>query len=348
MKIGTRTTTIIIVFLFASISSVAAQVLDMPVAIVRLTETVNIGQRQLQRDVQLIERQAGRQLTVDERAEILEERINGVLLNQGAARAGIRATDEEIQQAIAAQRQSLGQPISDGQFRELVEEQMGMSWDSFVEEITNRVIQEKFVLQQARGRFDTVDEPSEEDLRFVYETNAQQFFNPLMVRFDHLFFDVRNKSNGEIQQLRQQATRMARNLSRGSTDFGTMMRESLDDVSYSGGDFGYLIAGDQEARRRLGGGFVDAIFRLDDGEVSGVLESNVGFHIVRVTDRRSPRLPGLDDPILPGESTTVRRQVRAFVINQQQQEIFEETVNSVVTDLREEAEITRYRDRLNW
>ena len=156
------------------------------------------------------------------------------------------------------------------------------------------------------------------------------------------------KSDADVTELRRKASGMARQLARGTTDFRTLMRESLDDVSYAGGDFGYLVNGDQEAIQRLGRGFAEAVFRLDEDEVSSLIESNVGFHIVRVTDRRPPRLPGLNDPVLPGESITVRQQVRAYVMNQRQQEIFEDTVSSVVSELREEAEITRYRERLNW
>jgi len=348
IRFTARNVFVLALLIIAPASGVVAQVLDMPVAIVRLTSTVNIGQRQLRQDVELIERQAGRSLTVDERAELLEERINGVLLNQAATREGIRVSDEEINQAITAQRQSLGQPVSDEQFRRIVEQQMGLTWDTFVDEITNRLIQEQYVLERARGRFNEIPDPTIDDIRFVYETNAEQFFNPLMVRFEHLFFDVRDKSSAEVQELRRRAEEMSRDLRRNRTEFQSLMRQSLDDVSYAGGDFGYLVNGDQQAFQRLGRSFVEAVFRLDDGDVSGVLESNVGLHIIRVTDRRSPRLPGLDDPVLPGEGITVRQQVRAYVVNQRQQEIFEETVSSVVAELREEAEITRYRERLNW
>ncbi len=327
---------------------VDAQILDRPVAVVRLTETANIGQRQLQQDVQLIERQAGRTLSTAERAELLEERINGILLTQAAKKANIRVTDQEIDQAIAAQRQSLGQPMTDGQFRQIVEQQMGLTWNAFVDEVRNRLIQEKFVLDRSQDKFDQVTEPDEKDIRFVYEVNAQEFFNPLMVRFDHLFFDTRNKSSEEISELRRKAAAMARQLTRGTTKYNDLVRQSLDDVSYSGGDFGYLINGDQQAMQRLGRAFVEAVFRLEDEQISGVLESNVGLHIVRVTDRRAPRLPGLNDPVMPGEGITVRQQVRAFLFNQQQQKIFEETVSTVVNELREEAEIKRYPDRLEW
>ena len=173
--------------LFATTAS--AQVLDRPVAIVRLTETVNIGQRELRQQVDLLEQQMGRQLTQDQRREVLEAQIGDVLLNQAAARANIRVSQDEIQQAIDTQRQSLGQPVSDAQFRQMVQQQMGMSWDQYVEEVTNRLIQEQFILQEAQGQFNSIDEPTNREIRQVYEENAQQFTNPAMVRFDHLFFD---------------------------------------------------------------------------------------------------------------------------------------------------------------
>ena len=332
--------------LFATTAS--AQVLDRPVAIVRLTETVNIGQRELRQQVDLLEQQMGRQLTQDQRREVLEAQIGDVLLNQAAARANIRVSQDEIQQAIDTQRQSLGHPVSDAQFRQMVQQQMGMSWDQYVEEVTNRLIQEQFILQEAQGQFNSIDEPTNREIRQVYEENAQQFTNPAMVRFDHLFFDLRNRSGEEEQSTRQLAASMARRLQRGTADFQQLLRESLDDARYAGGDFGYIIRGDQQAIQRLGQSFVNQVFELDEGDVSGVIESNVGLHIVRITDRRSPRLLQLDDPLLPGESTTVRQQIRAYILNQRQQQVFQDAVQSVLARLKEEAEITRYPENLDW
>ena len=326
----------------------SAQVLDRPVAIVRLTETVNIGQRELRQQVELLENQLGQELNRSQREEVLEAQIGDVLLNQASRRANIRVTQEEIQQAIAAQQQSLGQPVTDAQFRQVVEQQMGMSWDTYVEEITNRLMQEQFILQRAQGRFGEIAEPTERQIRQVYEENAQQFTNPAMVRFDHLFFDLRNTTSEQEQQARQLAGSLSRRLERGSAEYQSLLNESLDDARYSGGDFGYLIRGDQQAIQRLGRPFVDAVFELEEGDVSTVLESNVGLHVVRISDRRSPRLLELDDPLLPGERMTVRQQIRGFLLNQRQQQLFQESVQTVLSELREEAEISRFPENLNW
>lgn len=328
--------------------SLAAQVLDRPVAIVRLTSTVNIGQRELRRQVELLERQLGRELTPDNRLEVLEAQIGNVLLSQAAARDNIRVTEEEIQQAINVQKQSLGQPVGDTEFRRIVQNQMGMSWDEYVGEITERLVQERFILARAERDFGEIAEPTTREIRQVYEENAQQFTNPAMVRFEHLFFDLRNRPAAEQQAARQQADTFARQLSRGTRSFDDLLRGSLDDASYAGGDFGYILRGDMQATQRLGTAFVNAVFDMEEGEVSGVLESTVGLHIVRITDRRSPRLLELNDPLLPGENVTVRQQIRAYILNQRQQEVFQQAIETVLDELMDEAEITRFEENLNW
>lgn len=328
--------------------AVPAQVLDRPVAIVRLTDTVNIGQRELRNQIEILEQQVGQELTASQRREVLEAQIGDVLLNQAAARANIRVTQEEIERAIAVQRQSLGQPVSDAQFRQVIQQQMGMSWDDYVEEITNRLVQEQFILQEAQQRFTSIEDPSPSEIRQVYEENAQQFTNPAMVRFDHLFFDLRGEDDEAAGAARRRAGTLARRISRGTSSFDELVRDSLDDASYSGGDFGYILRGDQQAIQQLGREFVNTVFDMEEGEISEVLESSVGLHIVRITDRRSPRLLQLDDPLLPGERTTVRQQVRNFILNRRQQEIFQQTVQQVLARLEEEAEITRYPENLDW
>ncbi|MFW6251186.1 MAG: SurA N-terminal domain-containing protein, partial [Alkalispirochaetaceae bacterium] len=137
-------TTLITALLAAG--ALSAQVLDKPVAIVRLTETVNIGQRELRNQVRMLEEQVGRSLNEEDRREVLDSLIGEILIDQAAARNDIRVTQEEINQAIRAQRQSLGQPVSDAQFRGFIREQLGLTWEEYVEQITQRLIQEKYIV----------------------------------------------------------------------------------------------------------------------------------------------------------------------------------------------------------
>jgi parvulin-like peptidyl-prolyl isomerase len=341
----------IAVFILAltALAPVAAQILDQPVAVVRLHETTNVGQRELREQERLLEQQLGRELSSEDRRELLQAQINEILITQAASELNVRVTEEELQRAVAQQRASVGRPVSEEQFRQLVQQQMGLSWDEYREQVRERLIQEKYIMEQQRTVLEDIGAPTEQEIRDFYEENATRFTNPAMVRFKHLFVDTRNLSEEEVAEKRERAEELYRTLQRGDQGFDALIDESLDDPSYSGGDFGYLMRQSQQDRNLLGQDFIQAVFALDEGETSdGLIESNVGFHIVQVTNRRSPRILDIDDPLLPGQSTTVRDQIRNYLLANQQQRAFQQALQGVVEDLRSDAEITVYEENLDW
>lgn len=334
--------------LLLSAGALFGQVLDRPVAIVQLTETVPITQRELRQQISLLETQLGQPLTDTDRREVLEAQIGAELINQAAARENIRVTDQELANYVQLQRQSLGVQVSEAQFRQLIEEQFGLTWEQYIEQSQDTLIQQRYVVAKKQDLFDSVAEPTATDIRQVYEDNATQFTNPAMVRFTHIFVDTRNKSGQAERDARERAEELYRQIRSGGASFDEIVEESVDDASYNAADFGYLLRTDQRNQSLLGRQFVDSLFQMERGQISGVLESNVGYHIVRVTDRRKPRILELDDPLLPGQSTTVRDQVRAYIVNQRQESLFNRAVNEVVDELREEAEVTVFEENLDW
>lgn len=334
--------------LIALTGTLHAQVLDKPVAIVRLESTENIGQRELRSQVQMIEAQLQTTLTAEQRMEVLEASIAEVLIMQAAERDRITVSRPEIEQGIAQQRQSLGPQVTQDQFRQVIESQVGMSWDQYVEQVERRLTQEKYVLQTKRSLFENVPQPTEREIRRVYEENATDFNNPAMVRFEHLFWDTRNSTSAERRERRNHAEELYRELRNGSSSFDDMMDRSVDDSRFRGDDFGYLLRTDQQNRALLGPEFVDNLFDLERGQVSRVLESNVGYHIARIRDRRSAKLLELDDPLLPGQSMTVRRQIQNYLLMEKQQETFERALREIIDELREDADITVFEQNLSW
>jgi parvulin-like peptidyl-prolyl isomerase len=169
-----------------------------------------------------------------------------------------------------------------------------------------------------------------------------------MVRFEHIYVDLRGKNEQERQDARQLLDRIYRRIRSGSTTFDSVASEAADDATYSADDFGYLLRNDPRGVQLLGRSFVDEVFALDEGDVDGVLESSVAVHIVHVLDKRTPRILELDDPILPGQPVTVRQQIRNLIAQQKQQQVLGQAVQSVVEDLRSEAEVTVFDQNIPW
>lgn len=329
-----------------------AQVLDRPVAIVRLVETANIGRRDIDAQIALFEQQIGRTLQPAEKQQILEALINDELLLQAASRAGVRVTQEEIRNYLAVQRQqwsqALGVTLSEEQFRFQVEQQTGRPWVDFLEDVTDELIKLKYVRQRESELFAGVMNVSEAEIQSFYEEQATSFTNPAMVSFRHVYVDMRGRTDQERQEARTALEAYRRQLRSGALTFERLERRALDDATISADNFGYLMRNDPRSQQLLGRSFIDALFGLNEGEVAGVLESNVALHIVLVTDRRSARILALDDPILPGQSVTVRQQIRNLLANQKEQQALGRAVEKIVGDLREEAEITVFESNVPW
>ena len=347
-RVTIRIAAVVAILLFAA-TGASAQILDQPVAVVRLTETVNIGQRELRQQARVIESQMGRELNLENRKELLDAQIAEILIKQAAARANIRITDSELNQAIAAQRQSIGQPVTDEQFRSIIQQQTGLSWDQYRTEIRNRLLQERYVLESKRALFESVAAPTEQQIRDFYDDNATEFTNPTMARFRHVFVDTRNATAEQRAERRRLADELLRSVRNGNKTLDQLIAEADDDPRFSGGDFGFLIRQESQQSQLLGRPFVDAVFQIEEGSIGReVIESNVGFHVVQVTNRRSARILGLTDPIFPGQSVTVRDQIRNHLTNANQQRVFQRAVNEVVADLRREADIRLFEQNLNW
>ena len=333
-------------------ATASAQVLDRPVAIVRLTETVNIGLREVEGQLAVFEQQLGRQLQPAEKQQILDALVNDELLLQAAARASIRVTQEEIQNYLSVQRQqwsqAIGTVLTDEQFRQQVEQQTGESWSTFVSDVTDELIKLKYVRQQRADVFQSQSGVTEAEVRDVYDEQATSFTNPAMVSFRHVYTDLRGKSDEERAQARELLEGYRRQMRNGNLTFDALERQALDDASISADNFGYLMRNDARSQQLLGRAFIQTVFGLDEGDVGGVYESNVALHIVLITDKRSPRILGLDDPILPGQNVTVRQQIRTQLAAQKEQQALARAVEDVVANLRDEAEVTVYEQNLPW
>lgn len=330
----------------------SAQILDMPVAIVRLTETVNIGRRNLNAQIDLFAAQLGRELTAQEKQQILDALVNDELLLQAAARVNVRVTQQEISSYLELQRQQwsqmLGAALTDTQFREQVQRQTGSTWTEYVEDVTNELIKLKYVRQEKASVFAAMPTPSQNEIQRFYEEQATAFTNPAMVSFRHIYIDLRGKSNAQREAGRSQITGLRREIRDGAATFEGISQRSLDDPGFSAADFGYLLRNDARNQALLGRTFIESVFALEPGDVSEVLESNVALHIVLMTDKRAPRILGLDDPIMPGQNVTVRRQITGFLAGQMEQDALGAAVDELVAELRLEAELTIFDNNLPW
>lgn len=126
----------------------------------------------------------------------------------------------------------------------------------------------------------------EAELRRYYEENATRLAGPEERRASHILLSVpAGASAEEKDKVRAKAQSLLKELRRDPERFAEVAKaESQDPGSAArGGDLDFF------ARGAMVKPFEDAVFAMAKGEISDLVETEFGFHIIRLTDIRTPQ-----------------------------------------------------------
>jgi peptidyl-prolyl cis-trans isomerase C len=124
---------------------------------------------------------------------------------------------------------------------------------------------------------------SEEDSRKFYDQNPDKFTKPEAVKASHILLGVDQKASAdEKKTAREKAEKLRKELI-GGADFAALAKgNSTCPSSQQGGDLGYFGKG------QMVPAFEKAAFALKPGEISDVVETQFGYHVIKVTERKAP------------------------------------------------------------
>jgi len=131
-------------------------------------------------------------------------------------------------------------------------------------------------------RFMQHDNPSAEEVNDYYTRHLETFQRPEQVRARHILFKVASSASAEQEaQVRTRAEAVLAALRNGE-DFATLAKQYSEDTATAeqGGDLGYFPRGQMVAP------FEEAAFSLPVGQLSDVVRTPFGWHILRVEDKR--------------------------------------------------------------
>jgi peptidyl-prolyl cis-trans isomerase SurA len=211
--------------------------------------------------------------------QLLERMIVERLQLQLARETGTRVDDGTVDRALARIADSNRMEIS--QFRAALE-QDGVSWDRFREEIRNEILMVRLKEREVDNRV-TVSEGEIDNYLASPERSAaaEEFL------VSHILLRAPEQASPEsLARLRARAEEALAQLRRGA-DFGQVAASYSDAPDgLLGGSLGWRSAD------RLPTLFAATVAGMQAGEVSGVLRSPAGFHVVKLMQRRGGTLAG--------------------------------------------------------
>lgn len=321
-----------------------SQGLDVPVATVRLTRAEVIGQKEFRDKLARFERATNRTLAAEQKQELLNVMVNEILLVQAAERANVRVTDAEVM-SFAKSTARVPNTVSDAEFRKLIEQQTGSTWDNFFKEAKKTFLIQKFLMTRPEASALQSIQVSDAKVVEYFNENKNDFRNPDLVRISHVFFDTKQRPRGTPEEIRTRANNALNRLRNNQATLEELVRTESDDEASKvrNGDLGFVSRSDPQALALFGREFLNQVYDLPKGTTAPrLLESNVGLHIVRVTDKIDQRFLGLNDPIAPLSNTTVREFIRTQLQQQAQQQKVQEILEKLAEEVRREANVQTF------
>ncbi len=285
---------------------------------------------------------AGQDPSTVDPMSILDIMINDALVLQGAERDGYLVSDAQIDQVIAQQKISIknqtGRDVTDAQYELSIMNVYGVSLTEFKTMLRDSSTVDQYVRATQQQVLTSYGTPTDEEISAFFRTNRSQFMNPELVRISHIFMPFTDETKATVKK---DMDKVARYIKYNTYTFEELVpKYSQDTASIDrGGDIGWLAFDDTQMRTALGPAFFDAVFELKLGKPSGVLESNSGYHIVKVVTHTEPKLLSLTDRINPESDTTVTDYIRSTLTDRLQQQAYLKGIDALVADLRSQATI---------
>ena len=275
--------------------------LELPEVVARVNDK-NLSREEFERAVQDIEMQTGGAVLPSERdvvyRQALERLISYHLLAQESKNRQIVVSTTEVQQRLARIRL---QYQTEEAFQQALTERK-ITFD----ELRNETLADMQIAEMVKDEVSSLIAVSDKNIEDFYIQNAPEFQQAETVQVSHIL--IRVDQNADEQTKQQQRTVcevLLRRLNNGE-NFATLASQYSHDVSgKNGGNLGFISRGE------LVPSIEKIAFALAPEELSTVVESPFGFHIIRGGEKRLARTVPFDE---------ARTTIRGFLEEQVRQE----------------------------
>lgn len=234
--------------------------------------------------------------------ELLNSLIDETILLKKAADIGIVAPKEQIDAEIEYIKQMFE---SDEKYKEYLISQ-NITEEYIVNDLTKRIIINNLVNEITKS----IEIP-EDELKTIYDSMKDSFIS---IKASHILMENQEEAKKILER------------AKAGEDFNELAMEFSIDPSAkeNSGELGYFSVGDMVPE------FEKAAFALEPGQISDLVQSDFGFHIIKAEDKKTL---GFDE---------AKSQIREELLPEKRNEFFV----SYFEELKSKAEIIKYLENL--
>lgn len=288
---------------------IVAKVNDRPILFSQLKPVIDAAQAKFKK-------YGANSISDETRKRIQSEELERQIAFELLVQAGEKTFDKEIEKKVdekISAKQASG--LKDGQKRKTVE--ADLKNDVYRNKVRRQLLVDEYLVKKTGNDLKV----PEAELKKYYEQNARGFIESESVRISHILIKIPPKAKSEdIAQAKKEIERIRAELV-GGKDFAEMAgQHSSCSSSKAGGDLGYI------KHNYMPQEFDKVAFALKAGELSGVVKTRHGFHLIKAFDKKPERVPELTE-------------MKDFIEKHLMKEAQKRKQEEIVLELRREAKV---------
>ena len=254
------------------------------------------------RMIKTIEARAGQPIPPERRDEILRGALDQLivykLLAQECKTRGVTATDADINAKVGELKKQF--PTEDA-FNKALQER-GMTLASLESDAKTDISVSKLMDAEVA----TTPGPSDAEAQDFYAKNPDKFKQEEQVRASHILIRVDEKADAATKKKAKDQIESVLKQARAGADFAKLAQEySQDGSAAQGGDLNYFT------KEQMVPAFSSVAFSLKPGQISDVVTTQFGYHIIKVTDHKPAR-------VVPYEEASAK--IKEYLTEQKKQQ----------------------------
>jgi peptidyl-prolyl cis-trans isomerase SurA len=287
------------------VDGIAAIINDEIITISEVREAMGLDLESLR------QQSSGRAL--QQQAKQLYTRTLGNLMNlrlqlERARKLNLQVDDEDVAHHIEAIKKQ--NQVSNEQLEQMLRSR-GLNLENYRQQVREGLLVAKVVNAEVRSRLVVLDT----ELREVYQRRQEQYRIPGELTVSHILFLVSPQAaSEEVERAHQKAREVMQKLRTGG-NFAELARQYSDGPSAEqSGLLGTFRSGE------LLPGFEEAAANLQPGQISDIVRTRVGFHIIRVESRQEGAYKSFE---------TVREDIKAELLQAKTEQKYQEWLDSL-------------------
>lgn len=206
------------------------------------------------------------------RQEIIDQLITDILLEEFIDKQGLIVTPEEIEREVVQIRNNIsGSQKNAFQSLEQILVSIGSNIDEFKKSVKYSIALEKYF----RNKFD------DKTLKNYFKEN-KDIFDGGSVKVSHILIDTRNmKTQEEISHALEQIKNIKSEIDRGAAFDEIAKKYSNCPSAQNGGNLGFI-----QRKGNFAESFLDTAFSLKVDQVSEPVQTEYGYHLIKVTEKK--------------------------------------------------------------